>query len=860
MIRLSIWLLERLLPDDIAEHVIGDLVEGQHRGRLWIARQTVAALVLLRAPRGRGDRMLEAFLGDMRLGARMLRRAPAFTTTAVLTLGLSIGATAAIFSVVNPVLLRPLPYPNPDRLAFVWERNRDGTRDNVGFQTIKDLGDRSTSIEQWAAVGGWGPTVGDVQPEVVAGDRVSWNYFRILGMAPAIGRDFLAEEDQPNHNLEVILSYGLWQRKFGGDSSIVGRSIPVNGTPMTVVGVMPASFDNVVTPNAKIWRVLGYAPSQPFACRTCHHLRMLVRLKPGVNTQAARAELDGIFATLVAAYPTQYASVGATVVRAQDEVTRTFQPALLALGGAVVLVLLIGMVNVANLQLARSVRRHDEFAIRSALGASRGRVTRQLLAEGLVLALLGGVAGVVVARVMLPTLVEQLPAALPRLDAIRFDGAGFGAILSVVLLLALALALTGARRDRGDLGESLRSGKRLSSGGHHVARSTFVVVEVGLATMLLLSATLVARSLLLLLGVNAGFDPSHLLTLQVSAIGPRYAAAANVVAYHNRLRDVIRAVPGVQSVALTNQVPLAGNVDMYGVLDPDNMPANPELVPSGDRYVVSPEYFSTMRIPILRGRAYTEADVADTVNKVVLVSAALAERLWPGQNPIGHHVTFGGPQAPTRTVIGVAGNVKHGGLDATTTQQWYGPESQWLFADNTEAIVVRTSLDPSSLVQAVRHAIGSVDPTLPISAVATMDQVIEQSTAQRRLALVLFSAFAIAALLLAVAGIYGVLAGSVAERTREIGLRSALGAAPNAIMRLIVSQGIRLAALGLVLGLVGSAELTRFLRTFLFGVGENDVGARVLVIAVLGVVTLAACAIPASRAIRIDASEALRGD
>src|SRR5215471_11720292 len=316
--------------------------------------------------------------------------------------------------------------------------------------------------------------------------------------------------------------------------------------------------------------------------------------------------------------------------------------------------------------------------------------------------------------------------------------------------------------------------------------------------MLLVSATLVARSLVLLLGVNAGFDPSHLLTLQVTAIGPRYANAADLVAYHDRLRDAIRSLPGVQSVALANQVPLAGNVDMYGVLDPDNMPSNPELVPSGDRYVVSPEYFATMRIPIVAGRAYTATDAVDTVNKVALVSTALAERLWPGQNPIGHHIKLGGPQGPTRTVIGVTGNVRHRGLDATNTLQWYAPESQWLFADNAEMVVVRTSLDPSSLVPAVRRAIAGVDPTNPISAVATMNQLIEQSTAQRRLALVLFTAFAIAALLLAMAGVYGVLAGTVAERTREIGLRSALGAAPRAIMAFVVGQGMRLALLGLV--------------------------------------------------------------
>lgn len=860
MMRICMWLLQRVLPDDVADHVIGDLVEQESRGRLWVIRETIAALLLLRARRRQGDRMLDTFFGDMRLGARMLRRSPAFTTTAVLTLGLSIGATAAIFSVINPVLLRPLPYPNPDRLAFVWERNRDGTRDNVGFQTIVDVAHRAKSIERWAAVGGWAPTVGDAEPEVVSGDRVSWSYFRMLGVAPAIGRDFLEEEDQPSHQLEVILSYGLWQRKFGGDSSIVGRQIPVSGTPMTVVGVMPASFDNVVTTNSKIWRVLGYAPSQPFACRTCHHLRMLVRLKPGVSFGAATAEIDGILASLIAENPTQYASVGANVVRAQDEITRTFRPALLALGGAVVLVLLIGIANVANLQLARSVRREEEFAIRSALGASRGRVRRQLLAEGLVLALLGGLAGAVVARLALPLLVDQLPQSLPRLDAIRFDASGFAGIAAIVLALALTLTFAGARRDRHDLGESLRSGQRLASGGHHMARSTFVVVEVALATMLLVSATLVARSLVLLLGVNAGFDASHLLTLQVTATGAKYADNASILAYHDRLRAAVRAVPGAQSVALTNQVPLAGNVDMYGVLDPDNMPANPELVPSGDRYVVSPEYFTTMKIPILRGRAYTDADAADTANKVVLVSAALAERLWPNQNPIGHHVKLGGPQGPTRTVIGVTGNVKHRGLDATTTLQWYAPEAQWFAPDNAEVIIVRTTLAPSLLVQAVRRAVNAVDPTLPISGIATMDDVIAQSTAQRRLALVLFSAFALAALLLSAAGIYGVLAGNVAERTREIGLRAALGAAPRAIMSLVVTQGMRLAVLGLVLGLAGAAGLTRFLQTFLFGVGENDAATRVVVVGVLGAVTLAACAIPAFRAVRIDASEALRGD
>ncbi len=859
MIRIAIWVLERSLRPEVSASVIGDLIEQQGRGSLWILGETISALWNLHARRQSGDGLVMTFLADLRIAARLLRRAPAFTIVSVLTLGLAIGATTSIFSVIEPVLLRPLPYPTPDRIAFVWERGRDGSRDNVGYATFRDFMNESKTIEYAAAMGDWQPTLsGKDNPERVSGDRVSWQYFRTLGVRPEIGRDFLADDDVPGKNQIVILSHNLWARRYGSDPTIVGRTISIDDNPMTVIGVMPASFDNVASPGAQIWRALGYA-NQPWTCRTCHHLRMLARIRPGVSMDAAVTELDQIHKRMEKAYPDQYASIGALVVRMQDEATREFRPALLALGAAVFLVLLIAVANVVSLQLARAVRREEEFAIRAALGAKRSRLIGQLLTEGLLLALLGGGAGLLVARLSLPLLVTRLPMTMPRLTAIHLDVAALGAVTALVLLLALVMGLAPARGPVVDLGINLRSGRRLS-GGNHATRAALVIGEVALAVMLLVSAGLVAKSLMRLLSVDAGFDPTHLLTLQVNSSGTNYRKDAAIFAHHDRVRELVGALPGVTSVTLTNQLPLGGNVDMYGVIDPENIPSNPELVPSGDRYVVPPGYFATMRIPIVRGRAFTAVDAADTSNKVVLVSAALAQRMWPGANPLGKRIRVGGVKAPDRVVIGVTGNVHHRGLDAATTLQWYAPEHQWLEADNQVVLVVRTAGDPAAIAPTVRKTIASIDASQPIINVATMDQVIATSTMQRRLALVVFGAFAVAALLLSVAGIYGVLAGSVAERTREIGVRSALGATPRDIVGLVVGQGGRLSALGIILGLAGSVALTRYLRTLLFGIGPNDPATLVGVAVLLGLVTLLACWIPATRAARVDPSRALQSD
>jgi putative ABC transport system permease protein len=859
MIRFCVWLLERTLRSDLADHVIGDLIEQQERGALWMLGETISALWHLHArPRPHGD-FAQSVLADLRVAARLLRRSPAFTFVSVVTLGLAIGATTAIFSVIEPVLLRPLPYPNAEQLALVYERNADGSRDNIGFATFHDLVAQSRTIEHAAALGEWQPTLSDKsEPERVRGDRVSWTYFRTLGVRPALGRDFTEDEDAPGKNQVVMLSYGLWQRRYGGDTSIVGKAISIDGNPMTVAGVMPATFDNALSPQAKIWRVLGYL-NQSYACRTCHSLRMIARIRPGVSLETAQGELDGIKSQLMQEYPKEYAAAGTIVGRVQDEVTMATRPALWALGGAVLLVLLIAVSNVVSLQLARAIRRVQEFAVRGALGASRARMIRQLLTEGLLLATLGGIAGLIVVYATLPLLVARLPQNMPRLAAIHVDPGALGVVTAIVLLLAVVMGLAPARGRFIDLSSALRSGRRLSGTANHATRATLVVGEVALAMILLVSAGLLGRSLVRLMSMDAGFDTTHLLTLEINSTGARYGNDTSVYEFHDRVREAVGALPGVVSVAVANQLPLGGNVDMYGVADPDNLPAKLEQLPFADRYTVSTGYLNTMRIPVLAGRGLTTADENESAPKVALVSEALAKRVWPNESPLGKRMRAGGAEYPIRTVIGVTGNIRHSGLDAKTTMQWYAPERQF-DADNQEVLIVRTAGDPGALAPAVRRAISAIDPTQPIVKIATMDDVVAASTSQRRLALVLFATFAGAALLLAIAGIYGVLAGTVSERTREIGVRSALGATPQRLIGQIVRQGGRLAAFGILLGLGGSIALTRYLQSLLFGVPPNDPVTLVGVCLLLAAVTLAASFVPAARAARVEPSTALRSE
>jgi len=536
------------------------------------------------------------------------------------------------------------------------------------------------------------------------------------------------------------------------------------------------------------------------------------------------------------------------------------RPVMWAVLGASVLVLLIAAANVANLQLARAMRREEEFAIRAALGAGRARLAAQLLAEGIVLALIGGTCGLLVARVSLGVLIGRLPPGMPRLSAIHLDGAALAVGAGITLILGVVMGLAPVARDgRGPLGRALRSGRRLT-GGRHVARAGLVVAEVALALMLLVGAGLLGRSLVRLMSVDPGFDATNVLTLQTQAVGPKYPDNVSVYTNHARIVDAVRQLPGVEHVGIVSQLPLGGNVDMYGVNAEDKPLANPELAPYADRYAVSPNYMTAMGIPINRGRGFTDADNNDAAPPVVIVSSGLASRIWPGADPIGKRVRMGDPKGPWRSVIGIAPNVRHRALDATDANQIYIPERQWQFADNVVDVVVRTHGNPSSLARAVRNAVQNVDVNQPITGLSTMEQVITTSTADRRLALLLFASFASLALVLAVAGIYGVLAGAVTERTREIGVRTALGATPGAILGMVLLQGARLATAGLLLGLIGALSLGRFLQSLLYGVGTMDPVTLAGVSLLLATVALAACLLPAMRALGIDPIAALRAD
>ena len=869
--RVAAWLLERCLDDAHRDAVLGDLEEefARRPSRLRYCRQAIWAVVHLRPrltlpARTQGNRegVVEGFVADLRLALRLLRRAPLFTAVCVLTLGLAIGAATAIYGIASPLLLEPLPYPHPRQLVMVAQRDQDGTPGNIGFTTFDDLRRSARTLERAAVASDWLPTlVGERDAERLSGTRVSADYFRLLGVAPAVGRDFRAEEDAPGRNRVVMLGHGLWRRRFGADPAIVGRTIDLDGIAHEVAGVMPAAFDDVLHPETQIWRVIGYDRAQSGACRSCRHLRMIVRVRDGVTVEAAATELAGLYGAIAAEHPREYSGPGLAVQSVQERAVARVRAPVAAVLGAVALVLLIAVANVTNLQLARAARRESEFAVRTALGAGRGRLAQQLLAEGLLLAAAGGALGLLLAWLALPALVSRMPAYVPRLSAVRLDAAVFLAAALATGAVALVVGLVPVMRDGArSLASSLQGAARVVGPRRGLARAGLVVGEVALAMVLLVGAGLLARSLSRLLDEDMGFDPRGLLTLEIQSTGTAYREDAQVYAYHDRVLAAVRAVPGVEGAALTSQLPLGGNLDTYGFRAQDRQLENPAQAPSADRYAVTADFARVMRVPLRRGRGIEPSDVRDSADRVVLVSEALARRIWGGEDPIGRRIQMGDTLGAWRTVVGVVANVRHSGLDAPVTQQVWVPERQWQWADNQVVLVVRARGDAAALAPAVRAAVLSVDPLQPISRVATMEQVVAASTAQRRMALVLFAAFAVASLLLASAGIYGVLAGSVAERTREIGVRSALGARPGQILALIVRQGARLAVAGLVLGIAASLGLSRWLESLLYEVRPGDPVTLLGVALLLGLVALGACLVPALRALRIQPMSALRSE
>jgi predicted permease len=804
---------------------------------------------------------METLLQDVRYGWRMLAKSPGFTAIAVLTLALGIGANTAIFSVVNAVLLRPLQFSEPGRLMTVWQKDKDGPYSNVGYATFLDWQSQNHSFEHMAVSSSWLPVLGGQQAERLQGRRVTREFFSVLREHPLYGRDFLPEEDRKGANQVVILSYGLWQRKFGGDPGIVGRQIPVNGLPYTVVGILPANFERVFFSDnqvAQIWAPLGYDLSLPWACRTCQHLQAIGRLKPGVTEPQALAEMDAISRNLMRDHPTEYSVAGVVLIPLQEQVVGKTGVALYTLLGAVLLVLLIACANVASLLLSRATRRGREMAVRSALGASRIRLIRQLLTEGILLCLMGGALGLVLGVWGLRLLPLLGSANIPRIDAVSLDLRVLAFTLGLAMLSGVLFGLAPAWQSaRPDLNEALKEGGRVSTGGpRQRLRSAFVVSTVALALVLLLAAGLLLRSLGRLLNVDAGFASQNLLTANIDVAGPKYQEDPPVLEFYRQVLERVRAVPGAQDVAVVSQLPLGGNLDEYGIHVEGKISSNPEDDPSGDRYTISPDYLRAMGIPLLRGRAFTEQDRKDSP-AVVLVNDTLARRMWPNEDPIGKRLKIGGLDGPWRVVVGVTGDVLQAGLDSPHSFQFYLPETQW-FVDGSMVLVVRTSGVPEGVATALRQAVASVDGNAALSKIADMEQVVSASVGQRRFTLLLLSLFAAVALLLAAVGIYGVVSYFVSMRSQEIGIRMALGARPQDVLKLVLRHGLTLVLSGTVLGLLAGTVSARALMSLLFEVRPADPLTLIAVSLLLIVTAALASYIPARRATKVDPMVALR--
>jgi putative ABC transport system permease protein len=813
------------------------------------------------------EHTVRTMLADLHYAGRQLLRNPGFALVATLTLALGIGAGTSIFSAVNPILFEPLPYPHAGRLMMIWEMRSNGSPQRVRFGTFHGLQERSRSFDAMAVMEPWQPAMaGTGQPQRFEGQRVSADYFRALGISPSMGRDFQAADDQFQGPNVVILSERLWRLQFAADRTIVGRQIKLNDNLFTVIGVMPGSFENVPASAAELWTPLQYDPSLPPDGKEWgHHLRMVGRLRQGVTVKQATNELDGILHPLAQTYAKGFDSTGGPpdgmiVNRLQDDITRAVKPALLAILGAVGLVLLIVCVNVTNLVLALSARRRSEFAMRAALGAGRMRMIRQVLTESLLLAAIGGALGLAVALVGVRALVALSPPGLPRVGAIHIDGAVFvfGLVITTAIGLIVGL-LPALQASRSDPQSGLQQNSRTSTGGRQSTRRALAVSQIALALVLLVIAGLVLRSLERLFAIDPGFDASGLLTMQVQQYGHRFDTDSARARFLTQALEAVGQVGGVTSAAFTSQLPLSGDFDVYGVQFESDT-ANTE---GALRYTVSPGYFETARIPLRRGRVLDERDNAQTP-PVVVISESLAKSEFPHQDPIGQRVRLG-PNAghaelPWVTIVGVVGDVKQASLAVSQSDAFYVPTTQWPWVDDAQWLVVRTHGDPATLASAVKNAIWSVDKDQPIVRVATMGSLLTASEADRRFALTLFEAFGMVALVLAAVGVYGVLSGGVNERMREIGVRAALGASRRNILLLVIRQGMMLTGIGIMLGLFGAVIASQVVVSLLFGVSRFDPITYLFVIALLTGVSGIACWAPAWRAAQVDPSITLRAE
>jgi putative ABC transport system permease protein len=810
---------------------------------------------------------MDALLRDIAYSLRRLRKSPGFTAIVVITLALGIGANTAIFSVVDTVLLRPLPYRAPGSLISIehFYPSLNSMEAPISAPGFRDYRDKTTSFESVAVENQFGANLtGSGDPERVPGTRVSGDWFHVLGVSPLYGRVLQRDDDVPGKEHVVVLSYGIWTRLFAGEPSAIGKSIELNGETYQIVGVMPKGFSSFFAKTADLFVPLALKATAFSGGYTNEYLNATARLKTGVTPERAQAEMSAFAQNLKAANPNNFSPTWTLKVRTLDDLsTGRIRPALLVLLGAVGFVLLIACANVANLLLARAAVRIKEIAIRAALGADRASLIRQLLTESVMLAISGGVLGLVLAQWSVKSLVALNPS-LPRASEVGIDTNVMLFTLGVSVLTGLLFGLAPAlQTSRTNLQETLRDGGR--SGAADIAgrkvRRGLVVAEVALSLTLLIGAGLLIKSVGRLQGVDPGFDSHNVLTFNLALPAVKYPTDTAQTLFLDQLLPRLNAIPGVTAAGVTSVIPFGGGWSTASFSIERVVVPKGQNGPWGDLRIVSPRFFDALRIPLKKGRVFTDQDRLGA-EPVAVIDEQFVKKYFANENPIGKRITFGAAPGKTDstwvTIVGVVGHAAHEGLDAEPRIQYYFPSSQ--SGIRFLNVAIRTTGNPTSVLPAARDAVHSIDRDLPISTVSTMDKLVESSVGQRKLSMILLGVFSVIALLLASIGIYGVMSYSVTQRTRELGIRMALGAARSRVLALVVGQGMILAATGVGIGLVAAFALTRFLSSQLFSVGATDPATFVTVSGVLAAIALLATLVPALRATRVDPVVALKDE
>jgi putative ABC transport system permease protein len=802
---------------------------------------------------------MTSLLQDARYAVRMLIKAPGFAVVAILTLALGIGANTAIFTVVNALLLKPLPYGHPDRLVMVWQdlRARGGPPDEWATPgNYADWRQAKEIFKSVAVISGWRPTLtGGAEPEPIPGERVSHEYFQILEISPTLGRGFMPSDDVPKGPLVTIIGHGLWQRRFGENPSIVGQTVVLNGEPHEIIGVMPEGFRPVVNDLAEIWRPLQINIANP--SRGSITLRAIGRLAEGTSLERAQAAADVLASRLEAAHPQYNEKTRFNLTPLHQRIVGDIKPGLLALLGAVGCVLLIACANIANLLLARGSTRSREIAVRLALGAHRRRIVMQLLTESMLLAIVGGICGMIFGIWTVDALVTIAPSTAPRVNEIGLDAAVFTFAASITLVTGVLFGLAPAlQHSRGEITNGLKDSARANAGpSGFLLRRTLVAAEVALALILLTGGGLLLQTFVKLQAADLGFKPDNLIT---GFVNPPRAAGYDTVAKHLAFYDQVfekaQALPGVEKAAMVSVLPLSGDSDTSFTIEGRPAPKSQSEQPVTWYRLISASYFDTMGIAIKRGRAFETREAAPSV----VVNETFVRTYFPGQEAIGRRVRLGRPDDPWFTIIGIAGDVRVRGAREGPRVETYAP--YWQFTEPGMNVIMKAAGNPAQLIAPLREAVYSIDRNVPVSNVIALSELVSDSIEQPRFFATLSGGFAVLAMALAAIGIYGVMAYAVSQQTAEIGLRMALGAAPSEVFRLVIGDGLRLTAIGFVIGLGGSIVVGRWLTTLLFGVRPWDPLTLIAAAAALLTIAAVACFVPARRATRVDPMVALRAE